>query len=165
MRQALEEATASPGHRRFARSGHQRRLYGFIPCWAREERLRASSPPPWCPASTSSVPAMRLRGWAPPAPSDAAVAPSDGQERWPLDARSRSPRTPGEQHWPLGCLISPNTPRHGPNSVVDQQLPGHGPRAAMKAKTPGKRPAKTPGNARETRKRRALCAGRSENAR
>ena len=32
-------------------------------------------------------------------------------------------------------------------------------------KTPGERPAKTPGNARQTRKCRAFCAGRSDNAR
>ena len=94
---------------------------------------------------------------------------SGRQGRWPLDASSRSPQTPGEEHKPLGCLISPNTPRHGPNSVVDQQLPGHWPRpraAKQKpSKTPGERPAKTPGNARETRKHWRFAPGVRQNAR
>ena len=94
---------------------------------------------------------------------------SGRQGRWPLDASSRSPQPPGEEHKPLGCLISPNTPRHGPNSVVDQQLPGHWPRpraAKQKpSKTPGERPAKTPGNARETRKHGRFAPGVRQNAR
>ena len=72
---------------------------------------------------------------------------SGRQGRWPLDASSRSPQTPGEEHWPLGCLISPNTPRHGPWPR---------PRAAKQkpSKTPGehartKRPA-TPGKPAST---------------
>ena len=132
-------------------------------------RPRAPRAPP------AEVPAGRLastshaaagpRG-ALPAPSGAAAG---RQGRWPLDASSRSPQTPGEQHWPLGYLISPNTPRHGPNSVVDQQLPGHWPRpraAKQKpSKTPGERPDKTPGNARETRKHGRFAPGVRQNAR
>ena len=95
---------------------------------------------------------------------------SGRQGRWPLDASSRSPQTPGEEHKPLGCLISPNTPRHGPNSVVDQQLPGHWPRpraakSQAPSKTPGERPAKTPGNAPETRKHGRFAPGVRQNAR
>ena len=86
---------------------------------------------------------------------------SGRQGRWPLDASSRSPQTPGEQHWPLGYLISPNTPRHGPNSVVDQQLPGHWPRpraAKQKpSKTPGQNAQQRPGNPQAL----AFCAGHS----
>ena len=77
---------------------------------------------------------------------------SGRQGRWPLDASSRSPQTPGEQHWPLGYLISPNTPRHGPNSVVDQQLPGHWPRPPTgRGPPPSKSQAKRPANARPKR--------------
>ena len=83
---------------------------------------------------------------------------SGRQGRWPLDASSRSPQTPGEEHWPLGCLISPNTPRHGPwpRPLAAKQKP---------SKTPGERPAKTPGNARETRKHWRFAPGVRQNAR
>ena len=130
---------------------------------------------PRAPGPLAGVPSDRLASTshaaaglfgALPAPSGAAAG---RQGRWPLDASSRSPQTPGEQHWPLGYLISPNTPRHGPNSVVDQQLPGHWPRpraAKQKpSKTPGERPAKTPGNARETRKHWRFAPGVRQNAR
>ena len=128
-------------------------------------RPRAPRAPP------AEVPAGRLASTSHAAAGLCGALPGRQfrQGRWPLDASSRSPQTPGEEHKPLGCLISPNTPRHGPNSVVDQQLPGHWPRpraAKQKpSKTPGERPAKTPGNARETRKHWRFAPGVRQNAR
>ena len=157
------------GHRRLSRKANGgfffRRLFGGGALGA----PRAPGPLAGVPsdrlASTSHA-AAGLFG-ALPAPSGAAAG---RQGRWPLDASSRSPQTPGEQHWPLGYLISPNTPRHGPNSVVDQQLPGHWPRpraakSQAPSKTPGERPAKTPGNAPETRKHGRFAPGVRQNAR
>ena len=117
-------------------------------------RPRAPRAPP------AEVPAGRLASTSHAAAGLCGALPGRQfrQGRWPLDASSRSPQTPGEEHKPLGCLISPNTPRHGPWPR---------PRAAKQkpSKTPGERPDKTPGNARETRKHGRFAPGVRQNAR
>ncbi len=80
-----------------------------------ERAARASWPPSWRRAPTSSTSCTRPRAWSPPSSTSASAKPSSGCGRTPSATTDPSPRWP-RTWWPEAALRRPER-REGPRAV------------------------------------------------